>query len=591
MNTVYSLFSRPPQGRKVPGLALALIFCLLMTAPDEVRAGWLLDEGRFHVSAHGDIACADCHENVTGAQRHPNPGYVSKSAPTFNKAQCLECHSDIETDSGLHAGKPVQPDKDYGRCVSCHNPHTVMTAGGAPAAFKQDQPVKEQCGVCHEARESLPALSAESETCMSCHRAQTGVEGNSFCLVCHGAEQKMPGILKRTGVLDEKGVASATHRNLACAACHGKSAEFPHSKQTRAACTQCHSPHGEAQAHDAHIGVACESCHLPGVKPVSKLAPDGARAGTGFVFTVDKAVDKSVLRVHDMRAGRDEQSCARCHFSGNTLGAAAAVLPAKSVLCMGCHAATFTAGDASSFPFLLLFCGGVVTLGATWLTGAARHSGKSHKKEPLAKRLAHLAGVVFYDILLQRRLYRESPERWGIHALIFFPFLFRFVWGMIALLTSLWIPDRELPWFLLNKNSGLGGLLFDLSGLALLAGIVLAARYWRAHPQTASGIPRRDWYALALLGGITASGFVLEGMRIAMTGMPDGAGGAFIGYVIALPLNAAVPGPSLSEAYSLVWYAHALLTGATVAYIPFSQLRHVITAPLVMFLDALRGEE
>ena len=167
---------------------------------------------------------------------------------------------------------------------------------------------------------------------------------------------------------------------------------------------------------------------------------------------------------------------------------------------------------------------------------------------------------------------------------------------MTALLASLWMPDRALPWLLLDKNGALGGLLFDLSGLVLLAGLVLAARYWLRHPYGASsepvsGLPRRDWAALALLGGITVVGFVLEGMRIAMTGMPDGSTWSFAGYLLAAPMQALLSGQALSESYSSVWYAHALLTGATVAYIPFSQLRHILTSPLYLICAAWRKEK
>ena len=42
--------------------------------------------------------------------------------------------------------------------------------------------------------------------------------------------------------------------------------------------------------------------------------------------------------------------------------------------------------------------------------------------------------ALLLDVLLQRRLYRESRTRWAIHALIFFPFLIRFSWGMLCLL-------------------------------------------------------------------------------------------------------------------------------------------------------------
>lgn len=594
MNPEYSQFLRIRHGRERLRLALALALLFAFMAPATVRAEWQVDEARFHISAHKDIACADCHEAVTGAKRHPEPDAVNNAASSaFSLEQCLTCHESVQAaldKTGTHGGQPLQTGKDYTNCVTCHNPHTVMLKSNIPPSFDEKRPVREQCNVCHEGKTALPALSKDDESCMSCHRKATGPAAERLCFSCHYAENKMEELRGRTGVLDEAAVKSATHREVACAECHKKSVEFPHNKQQRVACVQCHVPHGESQAHDAHIGVECESCHLAGVTPRRKVTSDGRGAGISFI------VNKEPLLVHNMRPGGGDASCVRCHFAGNTFGAAAAALPAKSILCMGCHAATFTVGDASTFPFLLFFCGAMLVMGMFWLTKTS-FGGGGHTQSTASPsgRFTRVLTTVFLDILLQRGLYREDRERWGIHALIFFPFLFRFLWGMTALLASLWMPEQPLPWLLINKNAPLGGLLFDVSGLALLAGLILAARHWLRHPRMASGavlnLPRRDWAALVLLGGITSAGFVLEGMRIAMTGMPDGAGWSFVGYMLALPLHALITEQSLTGAYVWVWYVHALLTGLTVAYIPFSQLRHIITSPLYMIFNALGKEK
>lgn len=41
--------------------------------------------------------------------------------------------------------------------------------------------------------------------------------------------------------------------------------------------------------------------------------------------------------------------------------------------------------------------------------------------------------------------------------------------------------------------------------------------------------------------------------------------------------------------YGWGWYAHAVITALTVAYIPFSQLRHIFTSPLYLLVQTLRG--
>jgi len=190
-----------------------------------------------------------------------------------------------------------------------------------------------------------------------------------------------------------------------------------------------------------------------------------------------------------------------------------------------------------------------------------------------------------FDVFLQGRLFRQSALRWFIHSLIFWPFVFRFLWGMTALLTSLWAPGSSLPWIMLDKNDPLGAFLFDLSGVMILAGTVLTAlRKIKFRPGDAGGLPRQDWPALFLLGSIVVIGFILEGMRIAMTGQPSGSGYSFLGYALSCLF---ADNPDLPGIYGYIWYLHAITTGALVAYLPFSNLLHMIMAPFVMAMNAM----
>jgi nitrate reductase gamma subunit len=277
------------------------------------------------------------------------------------------------------------------------------------------------------------------------------------------------------------------------------------------------------------------------------------------------------------------------------------VLPAKSILCMPCHAATFSVGDATTIISLLLFLAGMASLCIVWFSARrtvpaastpeiAVHRAGDGRAAGVPSKLLNVLKIVALDVFLQRRLYRESALRWFIHSLIFWPFVFRFLWGITALLTSLWVPKSSIPWTMLDRNDPLGAFLFDLSGLMILAGIVLTIlRKTKARPRDISGLPKQDWPALFLLGGIVIVGFILEGMRIAMTGSPSGSGYAFLGYALSSLFagNPAVPG-----IYGYVWYLHAIVTGALVAYLPFSNLLHMIMAPVVLAMNALsrKGE-
>jgi nitrate reductase gamma subunit len=50
-------------------------------------------------------------------------------------------------------------------------------------------------------------------------------------------------------------------------------------------------------------------------------------------------------------------------------------------------------------------------------------------------------------------------------------------------------------------------------------------------------------------------------------------------------------GLSLTGAYGIMWYVHALLTGAFIAYMPFSRLLHIIISPFVLMGNAVSRHE
>jgi hypothetical protein len=88
---------------------------------------------------------------------------------------------------------------------------------------------------------------------------------------------------------------------------------------------------------------------------------------------------------------------------------------------------------------------------------------------------------------------------------------------------------------LLDKNDPLTAFLFDLSGTSVIVGVIgmIIGRVQKRSAVKLPGLPPVDWPAYALLGGIIMGGFILEGMRMAMTGSPGGAPYAFVGDAIS----------------------------------------------------------
>jgi nitrate reductase gamma subunit len=89
-----------------------------------------------------------------------------------------------------------------------------------------------------------------------------------------------------------------------------------------------------------------------------------------------------------------------------------------------------------------------------------------------------------------------------------------------------------------------------------------------------------------LLGTIIVVGFILEAMRISMTGSPKGSEYAFMGYCISRIIN----GANLTDLYGTVWYIHSIFTAAFVSYLPFSRMLHVIIAPISLAISAYSRE-
>ena len=195
--------------------------------------------------------------------------------------------------------------------------------------------------------------------------------------------------------------------------------------------------------------------------------------------------------------------------------------------------------------------------------------------------------AMFLDVLLQRRLFRQSKTRWLIHSLLFMPFVFRFSWGIVALIVSLWKPEWNPVWAMLNKNHPATAFLFDLTGVMVFLGVASAfIRGTLKQSNQMEGVPGQDRLALGLIAGIVVIGFILEGMRIAMTGCPDGSVYAIAGYGVSVLFSNT---SGLPQVYGYIWYVHAVLTGAFFAYLPFSRLLHIILAPVVLAMNAASG--
>lgn len=557
------------------------LMVMISVGAAETFAGWRIDGRRFLQSVHSETTCRECHSDIDLENNHPDPANVNKTmASFFNRDKCLQCHDEVRgqiENDGAHDGETVEDEQRFFNCIECHDPHY----DGAPATVADSDGAR---------------FTQEDEICAACHLriapddTQRAAKNRSMCFTCHGAGQLMPGNMPR---VDPKAYQTTVHADLDCMVCHPAADRYRHNQQEQGDCRQCHQRHEESVAHAAHSDVMCGACHLGHVVPVRD-----ARSHT--VAWRSGALPGTSSKIHEM-ARPAGPGCMRCHFKGNAVGASAMILPPKSVLCMPCHAATFSAGDTTTLVALAVFGVGMLGFIALWFSGtlADTTGGNAAANAPAALKRALTAvfsrkfGVImatlWYDGFLQRRLFRRSVRRWVIHALIFWPFVIRFVWAVAALTATNWFKDWPLAWTLINKNHPVTALLFDTTGMLLAVGIVLAlVRGGQADKTRSPGLPHQDRLALGLLAGIVMGGFVLEGLRIAMTGAAGSAAFAFIGFGVSRLFSGMA---GLTQVYGYVWYLHAILTGAFVAYIPFSRMMHMIMSPIVLAMNAATQNE
>jgi formate dehydrogenase gamma subunit len=290
-----------------------------------------VDGAVFHGSAHGPLACNDCHADIKAFPHDPTPkpvacetchadevqSYlrsvhgVARHNGNNRAAQCLDCHG-----GNAHAivpstelTSPVHHTNVPQTCGRCHGEKFVMDSSGhtntqqftsyqqsvhgrAVAAGSEKAAV---CTDCHGTHEILPPGNVKSSifkfnvpaTCGQCHQdiatqytqsihgqaIARGVWQAPVCTDCHGIHA-----IKQH--LDPKSqVANETIARTTCAQCHESvrlSEEFGVPSQRVS--SYMDSYHGMASALGSKVVANCASCHgvhniLPSSDPRSTINP------------------------------------------------------------------------------------------------------------------------------------------------------------------------------------------------------------------------------------------------------------------------------------------------------------------------------
>jgi len=454
------------------------------------------------------------------------------------------------------------------------------------------------------------------EQCWACHRQPNletvaGVQAaNALCLECH----EEPGISKDVDGqtvslrVEEEAYTQTRHGHVACIQCHSTVAHSPHQELEPLACGDCHNNLAQHIATgDAHLSVECSACHFePDVVTSNDVS------GLVELSALDEQGNVLDRTSHQMTIPVD---CGRCHAPGNQVGAATAALPPKGLLCFACHDASpvLYAGhlgnptsplrtDWVSAPALLLFCLGMAFASSIWLRGTVHGRTDLSMGEKLSyimgdacrvvfsRRLFTLLKYLILDGILLRRTLRASVSRWFMHALILWPFLGRFLLGISTWCAARFWPTASLTQTLVDKNAPPIAFLYDFLALLVIVGAILALVRRAFDKQMREFTTAADVAITALLGSIFAFGFIVEGARLIVTEIPpEQAIYSFGGYVVSLGLRL-VP-VSWASVYAHLWWVHAALVAAFVAYLPFSKFFHILSGPVLLTIRGLSREK
>lgn len=484
-------------------------------------------------------------------------------------------------------------------CIALHPTPVTADAQAAVQTGAQNARTAEQ----------MPAMvnsTGETDTlvCLDCHRAanintnEGVIASRKFCLDCHQEPDTHKQIKDLTVSMvvkpDDFKKAQPIHQYVACIQCHSDVARSPHKTETGAQCLACHTHHGEGTANAPHLRVDCQACHF-----ASEYVELDAAAFRVRLSRTDDEKNPVSLAGHDMADTTDDQACVKCHVRGNQVGAPAAVLPSKSVMCILCHAAPLSGGHPVFSLFGLMFIAGMMLMISFWYKGSVKGEEASlHKKIAISsesvwktlfsRQAFSLIRIFILDIVLQKRILKESVSRWSMHSLIFTAILLRLGLSLLTSIGFYFSPESDWLLALMDKNHGFTAWVNDLLGLFILLGIAWAVvkRFVVKPDHVVSEY--QDTLTLVLLGSLVLAGFLLEGARIHVTGVPaDVASWSFAGTILSeacsiLPVD-------WRSVYPVLWWIHGLIAVAFIAYIPFGKMKHMFNTPLTYFIEQVDG--
>ncbi|MDT8421881.1 MAG: heterodisulfide reductase-related iron-sulfur binding cluster [Desulfuromonadales bacterium] len=187
------------------------------------------------------------------------------------------------------------------------------------------------------------------------------------------------------------------------------------------------------------------------------------------------------------------------------------------------------------------------------------------------------------NVLFQAKT-RESSIGNLMHSPLFF--------GFVALLigTTIVAIDEDilvkLGDFKLLRGSAylVFEIVLDAAGLFLLLGVLVAFFRRLLVKPTYLQTDSADYLALCLLFFIIASGFIVEGLRLAFAPVAY-AHYSFVGNVLATALFNDLHSKWSGLPYAFLWYSHFVAGLAFIAIIPYTKFKHILLIPFNVIIN------
>ena len=224
--------------------------------------------------------------------------------------------------------------------------------------------------------------------------------------------------------------------------------------------------------------------------------------------------------------------------------------------------------------FLFVFCAGVLGKVYLWSMGQGKVLGTEEIEQ---KRVVQL---LFFEAILQRKLFKESRLRWFIYLSESFGFMALFFVFLVFVFTRFVF---KIDFFIAAAGGLILDFLMDFLGLLIFSGTI-ASFIRRSIKRPNMITEREDLIAVLLLFLIVITGFLLEGFRMAVLPVTFESYFSFAGLGVACLLRW-IP-VAWTDIHFYTWIVHATIVFIFLAYIPFSKFIHFIACPVSILASA-----